>query len=266
MVDYMASTRLYGNPVVLAHRDDATLAELIDGHMRRPADVDFTAIDETHHQLWVVVGDEAMVLCDRFDSNLYIADGHHRLAAGAALAQTEGRSGDYIPAGLYAEHEFVVLAFARDIKDAPIVGEDLITQLQEKFVLQEVDEVRPRPTARHTIAVRIAGRSFLLTIPAELIVGDVYDRLDVNLLQQLILEPILGIDDPRHDKRLTVIADIGDDADDPDRYDAWFLPYPTSVGEVMDIADMDRTMPPKSTFFMPKIPGGLLVRPIDQGE
>jgi uncharacterized protein (DUF1015 family) len=263
MVDYMASTRIYGNPVALAHRGDATLAALLARHVERAVDTEFATIDGTLHRLWIVTGDDAAALCDRFDGDLYIADGHHRLAAASVLAANEGRSGDYVPAGLYAEHECVVKAFARGIRDAPIVGDELIEKLSAEFELTELDEAVPRPMAQHTFGVRIADRSFLLTVPDELIEGDVYDRLDVNLLQHLILEPLFGIDNPRSDQRLDVIADVGPDAEHPERYDAWFLPYPTSVGEVMDVADMGRTMPPKSTFFQPKVPGGILVRPID---
>lgn len=263
MLQYMASTRLYGNPVTLAHRDDATLAHLLAAHTERDVAAEFAAIDGTVHRLWVVTGDEAAAVCDRFDGDLYIADGHHRVAAGSALAEAEGRSGDYLPVGLYAESEFEVKAFARGIKNAPIVGDELIRKLNAEFELVEIDQMLPRSWTQHTFGVRIAGRSFMLTVPDDRIDGDVYDRLDVNLLQHLILEPLFGIDDPRHEKRLDVIADIDDNSHDPDRYDAWFLPYPTSVGEVMDVADMGRTMPPKSTFFLPKVPGGILVRPIE---
>lgn len=264
MVDYMASTRLYGNPVVLAHGDDQRITETLSGITRRAPDADFTAIDETRHRLWVVTGDDALLLAQQFEADLYIADGHHRLAAAAALAKAEGRQGDFLPAGVYSESEFTIAAFARGVRSSSLKTGWVIDQLSAEFRLDEIDVRVPRPSAPHTFGVRIAGRSFLLTVPVKRIVGDAYDRLDVNVLQQLILEPILGIDDPRHDRRLEVMADLGDGTIDPDRYDAWFLPYPTSVGEVVEVADMGRTMPPKSTFFRPKIPGGMLIRAIDE--
>lgn len=263
MVDYMSTSRLYGNPVVLSHQNDSAITERLQSHASSPADVEFDARDGTRHRLWIVTGQDAASLCELYHDELYIADGHHRLAAAATLAQTEGRADDCLPAGIYGESEFVVWAFARGVSDTPINGDSLIARLDEQFELVEVDQDVPRPPARHTIAARIAERSFLLTIPDELIVGDSHARLDVSLLQNLILEPILGVTDPRHDQRLVVTADSDFEDHDPDQYDAWFLPYPTLTREVRAVADMGRTMPPKSTFFLPKIPSGIAIRPLD---
>jgi uncharacterized protein (DUF1015 family) len=262
MVGYMVVTRLLGNPVVLAHRPNADFAAALRAHSARPADIDFEAIDGTRHQLWTVTGDAATDLAATMTEELYIADGHHRLEAARLLARTEQRTDAWFPAGLYAEDEFDVWAFARGVRDAPRNGDALITELQSTFQLDEVPDALPRPPACGTFGARIDGRSFILTVPDDQISGDAHDRLDVNLLQTLILAPLLGISDPRRDGRLDVIADSTDSAHDPDVYDAWFLPYPTAAGEVMAVADLGRTMPPKSTFFLPKLPGGILIRPL----
>lgn len=262
MVGYMVLTRLLGNPVVVAHRPNADFAAGLRSHSARPADIDFEAIDGTRHQLWTVTGDDATNLAAKMTDELYIADGHHRLEAARLLARTEQRTDAWFPAGLYAEDEFDVWAFARGVRDAPLTGDALIAELQAAFQLNEVADALPRPPARGTFGVRIDGRSFILSVPADKIAGDADDRLDVNLLQKLILEPLLGISDPRRDGRLDVIADSADNAHDPDLYDAWFLPYPTAAGDVMAVADLGRTMPPKSTFFLPKLPGGILIRPL----
>lgn len=264
MVGYMLLTRMFGNPLVLAHRPNPALAESLSTHSAGAPDADFEARDGTRHRLWIVTGDAASALVDLVTGDVYIADGHHRLEAARALAHAEGRADAWFPAGLYAENEVDVWAFARGVRNAPLKGDKLIDRLRQDFELTEVDAAIPRPHAPNTFGVRIRRRSFVLQIPVDRISGDAHDRLDVTLLQQLVLEPLLGIVDPRRDDRLEVIADSGDAAHDPDDYDAWFLPYPNRPGDVMDIADLGRTMPPKSTYFLPKLPGGLAIRPVDE--
>ena len=171
MVGYMLLTRLFGNPVVLAHRSNPTIAASLTAHAESAADVDFEARDGTRHRLWIVGGEAARELADLMVDDLYVADGHHRLEAARALANAEGRSDAWFPAGVYAEDECEVWAFARGVRDAPLKGDALIDQLSHIFELVELDDKLPRPPAPHTIGARIAGRSFVLTIPAERISG-----------------------------------------------------------------------------------------------
>lgn len=263
MLDYMRSTRIFGNPVALAHLDHPDIAASLAAHANQPAKTVFESIDGTQHSLWVVSGDDARALCDSFSDVLYITDGHHRLAAASLLATAEGRPDPYLPAGLFAESELLLWAYARAIRDERLAAGDVLGALGRRFDLEESDRNVPRPHAPNEVGVRIDGRSFVLTIPDEMIPTDVYDRLAVNLLRDLVMIPAFGPMDPRTDPRLSFIADTGDAAHDPDSFDAWFLPYPTSVREVMAVADSGRTMPPKSTFFMPKLPSGLAVRLVD---
>lgn len=263
MLEYMQSTRIFGNPVVLASQDHPQVAASLTEHSQGVADVAFETIDGSRHELWVVGGNDAVALCASFDDVVYITDGHHRLAGASALARDEDQAEAHIPAGLFAESELKIWAFARTIQDDSVVAAEAIATLSETFDLEESDLPIPRPTAANQMGVRIGGRSFLLTIPAALIPADAYDALDVNLLQDLVLEPIFGVDNPRTDPRLDFIADTGDEAHDPDTYSAWFLPYPTSVRDVMMVADAGQAMPPKSTYFLPKLPSGLVIRLID---
>lgn len=263
MVSYMESTRIFGNPVALAHRSLPDVSTLLDAHTQDGADVTFEAIDGATHSLWVVPGSQAQQLCDLIDDQLYITDGHHRLAAAAWLASNEGRSDASLPAAVFDEDELVLGAYARSVVDDSVDRADLIELLSTRFAMREVADPIPRPLVAHEIAVRIAQRSFLLTIPPELIPSDVYDQLDVTLLQDLILEPMFGITDPRTDRRLGFAADTTGVQHDVDACTAWFLPFPTSVPDVMAVADSGRAMPPKSTYFLPKVPSGLLVRPVD---
>lgn len=263
MVGYMLLTRIFGNPVVLAQKSNVALSARLVEHSARPVDAEFDADDGTHHRLWFVVGEQAEALVDLVASDLYIADGHHRLEAARALAHAERRANAWFPAGLYVEDQFEVWAFARGVRGGAMKGNKLIARLRDEFELTEVDAAIPRPSEPHSFGTRIAGQSFVLKIPADRVVGDAYDRLDPALLQQLILAPLLGIDDPRRDDRLEVVADSGDAAHNPDDYQAWFLPYPTPASDVMAVADLGRTMPPKSTYFLPKLPGGIVIRSVD---
>jgi len=263
MINYMESTRIYGNAVALAHQDDPLIAAAIAKHCRVAADIVFEAIDGAQHELWFVDGDEAATLCASFNDVLYITDGHHRLAAAATLATSEGRTDDHIPAGVFAESELGLWAYARAITDPAVEPTEVIAELQGRFVLEASDLDVPRPTTPRQMGVRIAGRSYLMTIPQALVPADPYDRLDVNLLQDLVLAPLFDLANPRTDRRLDFIADTGDDAHDADSYDAWFLPHPTSVSDVMMVANTERSMPPKSTYFLPKLPSGLVIRPVD---
>lgn len=264
MVDYMQSTRLYGNPVALAHHEHPEVAVALSAHTQRPPDVEFDAIDGTHHSMWIVEGADAEALCSSFSDVLYITDGHHRLAAASTLAAVEGRSDPHLPVGLFAENELELWAYARGVRDASIDTGEVLKVLRRHFSLEDSELAVPRPTRPHELGVRIDGRSYILTVPDDRIPVDTYDKLDVNLLQDLILEPVLGVTNPRTDARLSFIADTSDAAHDPDEFDVWFLPYPTAVRDVMAVADMGRAMPPKSTFFLPKLPSGLIVRTIDQ--
>lgn len=263
MVDYMQSTRLFGNPVALAYRDRPELAQLLDHYSQGAPDLAFESIDRTRHAVWVVGGEDARTVCDGFADMIYITDGHHRLAAAAALAAEEGRSNAYLPAALFAESELTLGAFARAIDDESVVAEDVLDSLRQRFELRQVDQAIPRPAVPHEIGVRIDDRSFLLTIPEDSVPGDTYESLDVNLLQDLVLEPLFGVTDPRADHRVRFVADTADSDHDVGPDAVWFLPYPAPVSDVMIVADSGRAMPPKSTYFMPKVPSGLVIRRVD---
>lgn len=263
MLKYMQTTRIFGNPVALAHHNHPEVAVSLASHTQRAADSTFESIDGTQHSLWVVGGDGALNLCASFSDVLYITDGHHRLAGASALAVAEDQSDPHIPGGLFAEAELRVWAFARAITDSKVKPSKVLNALKRTFDIHESDLEVPRPTMARQLGVRIDGRSFFLTIPESLIPADPYDQLDVILLQNLILEPLFDVTNPRTDSRLSFIADTDDGAHDADPFDAWFLPHPTTVRDVMMVADSGRAMPPKSTFFLPKLPSGLVIRPID---
>jgi len=260
MLEYMQSTGIFGNPVALGHRDQSQLALLLASHSTRTADVVFETVEATQHSLWLLTGDDAIAVCDKVGDTLYVTDGHHRLAAASELARQEDTADRYIPAAVYAEQELRLRAYARAINDQELSATEVLGSIAAVFQLEEVGAEVPRPAQPQQIGMRMCGRSFLLTIPVDLVPTDVYDKLDVNLLQHHVLGPHFGIANPRTDQRLRFIADTPAADHDVDSHTAWFLPHAAVVPDVMAVADSGRSMPPKSTFFLPKVPSGLVIR------
>lgn len=263
MASHLQEMRISGNPVALAHRPDPKVDGVIEAYAKREPDVSFVAADGYAHSLWAIEGDAAWSLCGLFNSALYITDGHHRLAAAAVMARNEGIADLHIPGALFSSSELRLRAFARCVVDTGVDLEAALTRLGTDHELVEVSAVEARPTGRTEFGVKLADRAFRLRIDRDLIPDDLYGSLDVNLLQDLILGPVFGVTEPREDPRLHFAPDTpGRDLDI--ECDAWFLPYPPTLAEVMAVADAGLTMPPKSTWFAPKLPSGLVVRLHDE--
>jgi uncharacterized protein (DUF1015 family) len=235
-----------------------------DAHARRTPDLSFTTMDGLRHELWSIEGDEAQRLCHEFDSVVYVTDGHHRLAAASLVAGEENRADAFIPAGLFAADELRLRSFARCVLHSPITAEEAIDRLSTDHHLVEVDAATARPSVRGEFGLGIAGRYFRLRLGSREIPDDPYDSLDVNLLQNLILGPVFGISDQTDNKRIHFVADLSETSHLGLDADVWFLPFPAAVEDVMAVADSGRVMPPKSTLFTPKLPAGLVIRPIDE--
>ncbi|MDH3731871.1 MAG: DUF1015 family protein [Acidimicrobiia bacterium] len=259
MAASMQQMRISGNPVALAHRPDAKVDDVIEAYTRREPGVSFVAADGWAHSLWPVEGDEAWQLCDLFNDALYITDGHHRFAAAALMARDEGIPDLHIPGALFSSTELRLRAFARCVVDPEADLAAALERLGDEHRLVEVSDVEARPTGRAEFGVKVAGRAFRLTIDHDRIPGDLYGSLDVNLLQDLILGPVFGVTEPRDDPRLHFAAD-SPAVSTHTPCEAWFLPFPASVSDVMAVADAGLTMPPKSTWFAPKLPSGLVVQ------
>jgi uncharacterized protein (DUF1015 family) len=263
MARYFQTTRIYGNPVALAHRPHPGIASTIASHTRRDADTSFTTVEGRSHHLWVVGGQEAEDLCRGFDNALYVTDGHHRLAAASLVAAQEGERDASLPAGLFSTQQVRLRSFARCVVDPELDADAVVDLLRSKHHMDEVSEIEARPRERFEFGAKIRDRYYRLRIDRSGIPDDAYGSLDVNLLQDQILGPIFGINDPRHDRRLRFVADLSDNSKTDTNADAWLLPFPTAIGDVMAVADAGRVMPPKSTWFAPKLPSGIIIRPLD---
>ena len=264
MAEYMATTRIFGNPAVTAFRPAAHVDEAIAIHTDPRPTSAFTTVDGINHMLWVVDGDAADELCGLFASDLYITDGHHRLAAAALVAEREGLVDARIPVGVFSAGEFRLRSFARTVTDPDLKVVEAIAKLGAEFEMDEVAVSETSPRSRFELGAKIGDRYFRIKIPNQRIPDDHYSSLNTNLIQELVLGPVFGITNPRLDKRLRFVANLGDIRETCASADAWLLPFPLEVSDVMAVADSDRTMPAKSTWFAPKLPSGLLIRPIDR--
>jgi uncharacterized protein (DUF1015 family) len=264
MAKYMRDTGVYGNPPVTAYRPGPVPEQALAAHTERQPDSAFTTADGITHRLWVVEGSGAEELCQRIGSDLYITDGHHRLAAAALVASERDHLNARMPAGVFSAAEFRLRAFARCISDPSFDPAEAIKKLQEELEIVEVDPDRARPEARYQFGAKIGERHFRLEVPDEKIPNDHYASLNTNLLLELVLRPVFGIENPRTDKRVRFVADLGDGREAYAGSDAWFLPFPLQAADVIEVADAGQTMPAKSTWIAPKLPSGLVIRPIDQ--
>jgi uncharacterized protein (DUF1015 family) len=263
MAKYMRTTRLFGNPVALTHRPSPAVTEALAVTALQDPDEAFETVDGLRHELWSIAGRDVAELVSGFEGPLYVTDGHHRLAAALLVAEENDPDTAYIPAGLFATTELRIAAFARCVTDPAINHSEIVDRLGAEHELEEVSQPEARPTQRFEYGAKIGNRYFRLRIHEKRIPADPYAALDVNLLRDLILRPVFGIKDPGRDKRVQFVADTPVAAGGNLHADAWFLPAPASVEDVMKVADAGRLMPQKSTWFGPKLPSGLVIRTID---
>lgn len=264
MAEYMRTTRVFGNPPVTAFGSEPGAEGAIAAVAAGPPTSDFTTVDNIKHELWVVNGDAAHELCRQIDTDLYITDGHHRLAAAALVASDEDRPDARIPVGVFSAGEFRLRSFARCINDPDLDAAAVIQRVQGELELEEVGVDEAVPRSRFEFGAKVGDEYYRLRIPDDRIGDDHYASLNTNLIQQLVLGPVFGITHPRLDKRLRFVAHLDDQDEACPDADAWFLPFPLEVSDVMAVANSDRTMPAKSTWFAPKLPSGLVIRPLDK--
>lgn len=271
-------------PIFLAYKNNETARVIIEGWKAANKPVyDFVSEDGIGHTVWVVDSDtEIGILVDSFRqvANLYIADGHHRNASAVKVglkrrAAKELYSGEeeynYYLSVLFPADELKILDYNRVVKDLNgHTAEEFLALLTPKFeVTPYLGEAQFHPENPHQFGMYLEGKWFSLTAKKEIVSDDPVLGLDVSILQKEVLEPLLAIGDPRTDKRIDFIGGIRGLKELEKRVDSGemklaFSLYPTSMNELMDVADAGLTMPPKSTWFEPKLRSGLFLH--DLGE
>ncbi|HEY7546586.1 MAG TPA: DUF1015 family protein [Blastocatellia bacterium] len=271
---HMIELRAQTGPVFLTYRGRAEIDEIVSREMKSDPLYDFTASDGVSHTVWRASNEATQKLIEAFRSVplLYIADGHHR-AASASRARAELKSKNADHAGneeynffltvLFPADQLHIMPYNRVVKDLNgLTADELLTALSQKFSVAESDS--PVPAHKGEICMYLAGQWYKLIAPADSIKqDDPIASLDVSILQERGLDPILGIKDVRTDKRIDFVGGIRgtvglEKAVDEGRAAVAFSLYPVTVDDLMSVADANEIMPPKSTWFEPKLRDGLL--------
>ena len=262
-------------PVFLAYRRDDGIDALAARATAGAPEVDVTAGDGVRHALWAV-RDGALIeaLTRAFDALpcLYICDGHHRSAAAARVAAqrraTGGDSAQYFLAVIFPDQQTRIFDYNRVIKDLNgLAPEEFGRRLEPAFIV-EPQFAAFKPAQAGEFAMYLARRWYRLRIRPERVPTDPVQRLDVSLLQDHLITPVLGISDPRRDKRIDFVGGIRGLSELERRVDSGemalaFALHPTSLADLMAVADAGQVMPPKSTWFEPKLADGLVSHVLD---
>ncbi len=250
-------------PVFLTYRATKGIDQFAAKKSAEKANVDFTAKDGVRHTAWVITDEEEIALIEQEFAAipfLYIADGHHRSAAAGRVYQSRKGAGDSSTflSVIFPHNQMQILPYNRVLKDFNGHSEQ---QVLEK--LKAVFEIQPRtsakPFAKHDLALYLGGRWHGLRFHSRLTANrDAIENLDVTLLQRYVLEPIFGITNPRTSKRINFVGGIRGTGEleklvNSGEYVCAFSMFPTSIEDLMSIADAGGIMPPKSTWFEPKL-------------
>jgi uncharacterized protein (DUF1015 family) len=248
---------------------DAMLAQAAAG---KP-DVDVTADDGVRHQLWTISDDATIDKLTRaFEAlpAIYIADGHHRSAAAARVSA--GRKGDgshsYFLSVIFPEHEMTILDYNRVVKDLNGFSvEQFLAELRKKFTVTASSQP-VRPTSSHEYGMFLDGGWYRLSIRPGQVPDDPIGRLPITVLTRNIIEPLLAIDDPRTNKRIDFVGGARGLEELEKRVKSGemavaFALYPTQMRDLMAVADSGGIMPPKSTWFEPKLADGMVNHVLD---
>ena len=267
-------------PVLLAYRSNAELRQIIARHSQGVPAYEVVADDGIVHTIWLVQDHEQISAVTRMVNamaSLYIADGHHRSASASRVAAARG-AGNPQHSGDLDYNYFLCVAFPHDemkILDYNRVVRDLNGQSTADFLVRIARQFTVTPLAAHGHPARagqfgmyLDGQWYRLDIQPGLVPKDPVASLDVSLLQDHLLAPVLGIGDPRRDKRIDFVGGIRGLGELERRVDSGemavaFAMFPTSLEALMAVADANQVMPPKSTWFEPKLADGLLSHVLD---
>ena len=269
-------------PVFFAYKDNAELNAIVAKASAGEPEYDFVDENGFGHRFWPIVdqavNDRITAIFTNDVDAFYVADGHHRTAAAARVgaekkAQNPNHTGDeeynFFMAVCFPESQLKILDYNRVLKDLNgRTPEQLMDEMKKVFDIAELDKMQS-PAKQNQVNFYMGGKWYACTFKAEYLknLGPV-DSLDVALLQKLILKPLFDIDDPRTSKRIDFVGGIRGLGELVKRVDSGecacaFAMYPTTLDQLMNIADAGEIMPPKSTWFEPKLRDGLLVHSLD---
>ena len=256
--------------VFLAYRSNDNVDALIDNWKKTKSPVyDFTADDGIQHTVWIVNDDKTIAkISALFEKEIpctYIADGHHRAASAAKVREVAGTPGaDNFLTTLFPSNQLQIMDYNRVVKDLNgLTPKGFIKELSKQFKVELVAQGPYKPEKLHDFGLYMDKNWYKLTAKPNSYTTDPIGVLDVTILQNNVLDKLLGISDPRVDKRIDFVGGIRGLAELEKRVDSGemavaFSLYPVTIEQLFDIADSGNVMPPKSTWFEPKLRDGLL--------
>lgn len=282
-IRHIETTNANTGPVFLTYPAQEAIDAILLKEIERKPVYDFKAPDAITHILWIIQDENTMTKLVNVFRNLpcaYVADGHHRSKSAAMVGKRRreanpNHTGDeeynWFLAVFFPHDHLKILDYNRVVKDLNGLSEtDLLSKVEEKFeVIKVCCASSAKPEEKHQVGMYLGGRWYRLKArPGTVNEDDPVSRLDVSVLHQNLLTPVLNIGDPRKDDRIDFVGGIRGLAELEKRVDSGemavaFALYPTSVEELMAIADAGKLMPPKSTWFEPKLRSGLIIHTLD---
>lgn len=273
-IDHMRTIEAQTGNVFLAYRDVMEVNALINGwKATRKPEYDFTADDGIQHSIWIIDMDNVISsITQLFSTNVpctYIADGHHRCASAAKVSKELPNSEEakFFLTTIFPASQLAILDYNRVVKDLnDHTEEEFISALQEDFTITHSIEA-VKPSSLHEFGMYLDSNWYILTARKGTYINDPIGVLDVTIFSNNILKKLLGIKDQRTDKRIDFVGGIRGLKELEKRVDSGemkvaFSFYPVTINQLFDIADSGNVMPPKSTWFEPKLRDGLLTHMI----
>ena len=267
-------------PIFLAYRENQTITDEINKAKENEPLYNFTSNDGINHAVWVIDDIESInkirIAFSRIN-DLYIADGHHRCASAIKVGlkrreahpnYTGNEEFNYFLSVLFPDEQLMIMDYNRVVKDLNgLTSEEFLNKISEKFDIEE-EKGEFKPKRKATFGLYLDKKWYKLTAKMDILSKDPVKGLDVSILQDNILGPILRIDDPKTDKRIDFVGGIRGIKELERRCNhdmkIAFSMYPTSIQELFDVADYKLLMPPKSTWFEPKLRSGLFIHRIEK--
>ncbi|MBO8158321.1 DUF1015 family protein [Thermosyntropha sp.] len=265
-------------PIFLTYRVKPEIDSIVKGWTKNEPLYDFVSEDGVAHKVWVIDDEETVnKLVELFKTvdYLYIADGHHRCASAVKVGKMRreanpGYTGEeefnYFLSVIFPDIDLYIMDYNRVVKDLNGLSvEEFLNKISEKFKVEKAEKAPYKPETKHTFGMYLEGQWYKLTAKEGIFnPDDPVDRLDVSILQNNLLAPVLGILDPRTDKRIDFVGGIRGLKELERRVNSGemkvaFSMYPTTIDDLMDIADAGKVMPPKSTWFEPKLRSGIFI-------
>jgi len=268
-------------PIFLAYNSNEDINTVVNTVKLNKALYDFTSEDGITHRVWVISDENDINTVKNAFSNIdsiYIADGHHRCASAVKVSlkrreanpqYTGNEEYNFFLSVLFPDDQLMIMDYNRVVKDLNgYTEEEILSELKKVGEVSLLESEDKHPVKKGDVSVYLAGKWYTLSFNKELLVDDPVEGLDVSVLQNNVLSKVFGIMDPKTDKRIDFVGGIRGTKELERRVNEdckiAFAMYPTSISELFDVADAGLLMPPKSTWFEPKLRSGIFIHEIEK--